>query len=381
MIADICQGLTFPDLVASRLVLLAKKDSSQATVGARPICISESISKLAMSLAVESISDELQSSMTRQFCFSNGGAEKVVHELDDVLQSNPDYDVVTLDCKNAYNSVSRSAMADALYKRPSLANVWQIFFATYGSPYNLIIQDQNKTEFRSCTRGGKQGCPGMSAFFCLALDDTIQAAHREGIWIAAFADDITLCGRSSDIERIIPIIQGKLSEIGLSLNNKKCTVYGSQDLANTFNFSHSTTGVRVLGGFITKNQDDAVQYFDNLCSTHSTFFQEIELLPKDIALHVLTFCGAPKWHFISRVAKPTHDMLLVHQRFDSMVANCLMKILQVEWLSEEQMALISLPRCDGGFGLPSYCITSPCAQPHWSSLCLHRVQLPSANRS
>ena len=23
--------------------------------------------------------------------------------------------------------------------------------------------------------------------------------------------------------------------------------------------------------------------------------------------------------------------------------------------------LISLPRCDGGFGLPRYCITSPCA--------------------
>ena len=55
---------------------------------------------------------------------TKGGAQTLVHSLNAVLAANPDFLCLSLDIKNAFNSIPRSALLQELFRHPSLSAIW-----------------------------------------------------------------------------------------------------------------------------------------------------------------------------------------------------------------------------------------------------------------
>ena len=88
-----------------------------------------------------------------------------------LLSEHPDWVVITTDAANAFNSVSRRAVVDALRRHfPSLLPFVEIFYAVDG---DLVIRMPWGIEFVRSRCGVQQGGPLGPLLFALALQETL----------------------------------------------------------------------------------------------------------------------------------------------------------------------------------------------------------------
>jgi hypothetical protein len=96
--------------IASTLVALGKPDG-----GARPIAIGEVIARVVGRASCVQLRAPLNDYFEpNQFgVMAKGGAEQIVHTITAHLARNPGHALVSLDARNAFNSVNRGAMLKA----------------------------------------------------------------------------------------------------------------------------------------------------------------------------------------------------------------------------------------------------------------------------
>jgi hypothetical protein len=205
-----------PAFFGASLFPFTKKDG-----GIRPIAVGLTlrrlVAKVACSRAMESCKTVL--APTQLGVGVKGGAEALTHAARRYLLSlDEERAFVKLDFSNAFNSVRRDAVLEAVAKHQPDLLAFSI--AAYGSPSQLWVGDQHI----SSEEGVQQGDPLGPLLFCLALDSPLKDAQVE--FISGYLDDV---GLGDTVPRLINQVQ-QLEQaclaIGLRLNHSKCEVIG-----------------------------------------------------------------------------------------------------------------------------------------------------------
>ena len=120
----------------ARLLAIAKPESS----GVRPIAIGEIFTRLVGKAVVIQLRDALQNAMLPlQFGVAvPGGAEAVVLGIRAALEAHPEWVVLKVDVANAFNTVHRSTIFQALADgEEAIQSIIPFVRSMYGRPSDL----------------------------------------------------------------------------------------------------------------------------------------------------------------------------------------------------------------------------------------------------
>ena len=240
--------------------------------GVRPIAVSDVLLKAVCAIAMKRLGRELPDHFDgMQYGIQfKGGAETVAHSLRELLKSDPAMQLVALDATNAFNTPSRSHIANALYNASMPASwllkdgqidatkaddaakrlndvkwqsLWNLFMLEYGKPSKLMLHcgdGEPPTIIESCV-GSRQGsCLGGFYFSVCLMPALVEAKRRFGKDVAIFAylDDVTLAGTdAAALSACADFLKQSFEDANVALNPKKCEWYGNKQ--------HERTGVSV----------------------------------------------------------------------------------------------------------------------------------------
>ena len=148
---------------------------------------------------------------------SGGGVEAAVHSARLYLHSlNPHQALLKLDFKNAFNSIRRDKMLDAVQ---AVAPVLLPFVhSSYSSPSCLFWGDKTIQS----SEGVQQGDPLGPLLFCLSLHQLHSLTKSE--LCIFYLDDVTLGGDLEDVVHDLGAVQQVAADLGLLLNPSKSEV-------------------------------------------------------------------------------------------------------------------------------------------------------------
>lgn len=269
-------------ITMSRGVVLPKDDG-----GARPICMSGILLKLLGGICM--MRDGSKPSHMQYAIGYEDGHKRVVHKVFNHIDKGAA--VVKIDCKNAFGMMPRRIIQEQLATADE--SLRQYFRLVYGSASNICIYGPDQNTLIQLGDGIKQGDATSSFFFCLGLDKAlfnISSACRElGIHMSIYAymDDITICCKPEDIDRIMSIATESLIRIGLQVNRQKSKV-----LTDHFNEEPFI----VLGANLNLNPVSQAAYARNVIARQEKYFALLRQLPlhPQIHFHLLRICGAPR---------------------------------------------------------------------------------------
>ena len=173
-----------PYFFGASLLAFAKKDG-----GVRPIAVGVTLRRLAGKVACRSVSaDCVELLKPRQFGVGvKGGAEALVHGARRYLDNLPtNHMFVKLDFSNAFNSIRRDAMREAVaLHAPSLLGYVD---SAYGAATTLKLGEH----VIESAEGVQQGDPLGPLLFCLTIQPLLRNIQSE--FVSGYLDDIGLGG-------------------------------------------------------------------------------------------------------------------------------------------------------------------------------------------
>ena len=201
----------------------------------RPIALLETPLKLIESVAVDQQADTMIALMQEQQVGFRvrDGAEAMIHAVRKVLRSDAQQILMQGDIANAYGSIDRLAVLQAVREHvPCLAPLCASQFVRNGTI--AVIQERGEngrsTELHySVAKGVWQGSTLSSAAFCLTfwskMKEVIERTNREKqiMGVIAYADDFIVSSDEGEADRVWEETTKALDEIGLEIDqNKSC---------------------------------------------------------------------------------------------------------------------------------------------------------------
>ncbi len=158
---------------------------------------------------------------------ASGGSEIIIHHVavyaQEVLQDGGERGILTIDFKNAFNTLGRRCIFDQLTVHfPGLA---RFYHWTYHCPAPLYLSDGTLATMSAT--GVRQGDPLGSLFFCLGLQPILLQLCTEfpECHVLAYADDVTVLGRTILLDPFLSRSEVLGNQIGLRFNGQNVT-YG-----------------------------------------------------------------------------------------------------------------------------------------------------------
>ena len=206
-----------PFFFGATLVALEKKDG-----GVRPIAVGSSLRRLAAKIITFRVKDHLGALLAPHqlgFGIPRGG-EAAVHTARHYIDNlQPDHLVLKLDFRNAFNCICRDKMLDAVKDlAPELLPFVQ---SAYCELSFLFWGDK----LLQSAEGVQQGDPLGPLLFCLTIHQLTCQLNSE--LCIFYLDDGTPGGRTEDVLRDLQLVQRVGRELGLSLNEGKSEVIGT----------------------------------------------------------------------------------------------------------------------------------------------------------
>ena len=238
-------------LLDSSLVGLQKPDG-----GARPIAIGEVLYRLAGLCALTACEDLGRSLAPLQLAVGvSGGVEALVHAVKSALASDPDAALLSVDMANAFNTLDRSALFDAVQQRaPSLLAFVQW---SYGAPTDLhIVGAPAGTAPIQSRMGVRQGDTLAGLLYALTMQLILERTQAAAPSVAtlAIADDVSLVGKVDQLRQAFHTLTGPhgAASIGLRVQPRKCAItagppQAASALAAELGIQHSPEGLTVCG--------------------------------------------------------------------------------------------------------------------------------------
>jgi Reverse transcriptase (RNA-dependent DNA polymerase) len=284
------------------------------------------------------------------------GCEAAIHAVRRFINGMSEEQVVVkLDFENAFNSMRRDIMLEAVLD--TVPEIYPFVHQAYRFPSVVKFGQYHL----SSQTGPQQGDPLGPLLFCLPLQPILHALHSR--LRIGFLDDVTLGGDLADVSEDIKQLALMETSMGLRLNHLKCEVFSKRDDEDweypMKGFAKvDREGISLLGAplYTGKALDTAL---DQHCTTLRNAFQRLEKLPSQGAL-ILLRCsfGASRLNHLLRCSPcfphPTLEML------DEIMKTGLESIINVS-LNDDQWLQATLPIRDGGLGLRRVVSLAPSA--------------------
>jgi len=276
-----------------------------------------------------------------------GGCEAAVHatrRYTDRLQK--DHVVVKLDFANAFNSVRRDALLEAVARE--FPELYRFAYATYAGNSSLTFGKF----FVTSEEGIQQGDPLGPLEFCIVIQPLLQSL--KSTLRIGFLDDLTLGGHVDTVAADIAKLAEECRRLGLELNPTKCEIVGlSQSDANNVNEFNSFRIVKLedltlLGSPVQSGRavDAALAV---KCADLTRAVSRLSLLHAHDALVILrNSLSVPKLLYTLRTAKCSGRPAL--RKFDEILRDGLSAILNIS-LTDDQWIQALLSVRSGGLGI------------------------------
>ena len=234
-------------LRASRLIPLRK-----GVDGVRPIAVGEVwlrlVAKCAMAVG-QAVGESL--APLQLGVGVPGGAQCVGHAVAAGAKQHPGDVTLQIDCKNAFNTISRTSMLAAVAEQaPALLPLatW-----TYQEASPLLIPGVE--HHRLWSRSGvRQGDPCGPLFFALTIQPVLQSLqdNHPSVRVVAYLDDIVLQGPATALAPAYQFLRDGLSTVGLVVQPRKSWLFShdaeaAASLAASLGIPHSAEGMVVAG--------------------------------------------------------------------------------------------------------------------------------------
>jgi hypothetical protein len=346
-----CSEVT-PILFGGQLIALEKKSG-----GIRPIAIGYTwrriAAKCANSYATASLSSYFHP--IQLGVGTPGGCEAAVHATRRFIESMPDdHCVVKLDFSNAFNSLHRDVMLEAVLKK--VPGVYKFCHTSYNKPSELVYSGHTIYS----KEGPQQGDPLGPLLFCGSINPLLQSLVCK--FKLAYMDDVTIGGSESQVAKDVEEIRRKGRDIGLQLNDKKCEFISKSAVStNTVfaNFNHlRVEEAELLGAPLTVGtaMDTALS---RRCDDLARAATRLGSIAAHDALVLLKASfSAPKLLHTMRAAPCSGHAAL--QKFDELLRECVCSITNTD-LSDVQWIQASLPVKNGGLGVRRVSSLAPSA--------------------
>lgn len=354
LLSGVCHPQVVPILFGGRLIALNKKSG-----GIRPIAVGNTLRRLTAKCANTFATAKLAPVLSpRQIGVGvAGGCEAAVHAVRRFVAGAQQGDIVVkLDFSNAFNSIRRDVMLQAvfdyapeLYKFCSLAYSRESFLK-FGS---FVVSSQE---------GVQQGDPLGPLLFCISIHNIL--GSLSSLLSVGYLDDLTLGGSVDAVSHDVELILSEGPKLGLCLNVDKCELICLHspllDLPDCLsNFARTEmVNATLLGAplFVGKALDDT---WANQCDVLSHALARLSLVCSHDALLLLRACfSSPKVLHLLRCSPSFDHASLIS--FDNLLKVGLCNILNCN-LSETQWLQASLPVKDGGLGIRSVAALAPSA--------------------
>ena len=199
-------------LSASRLISLPKSNGD-----VRPIAVGEVLRRLTARAMCLEVKSELATFFApiQHGVATEGGSELMIHQVQLLLESHPEWSVLKSDVSNAFNSLHRSHMFKEV--AASFPSIYQHVCQMYGHCGYLVCVQGNDTVILKSEEGVHQGDPLGPALFSLALQHpllSLQEQHPDVVFLA-YLDEVFLLGPAESILSAFDDMKRSFVSIGL----------------------------------------------------------------------------------------------------------------------------------------------------------------------
>lgn len=318
--------------------------------GTRPIVIGEPWARLFHRLINSAVATRAAAALQpHQWGIGvKGGPETIAHACR-IFRSLADHRdlpcaIQTIDIKNAYNTIRRSAIGNAVANRLPVLARWLRW--AYAAPSPLLTADGSTIHM--CGTGVKQGDPLASVLFCLGIQsalDTIRQRFPRCV-ILADMDDITVLGPAEEMPALVNAFELDVANIGLSLNRAKCH---QMNLDTTE--QGALEGLRIMGAYIGAESYQRRQLTEDFDRLHATLDRIVTEEPA-VALPIAKYCVNARPIYIARTMRPE----IIHhlaRAFDDHVDTALLRIAghPLNAMPHISSSLRTLRVTEGGLGM------------------------------
>ena len=217
-----------PFFFGANLTAIQKKGG-----GIRPIAVGCTLRRLSAKVAGGRVVKEMGNLLApQQLGFGvRGGGEAAVHAVRLFLHDlDPSKSVLKLDFMNAFNSIRRDKMLEAVIQH--VPQIYPFVHSAYSSVSSLFWW--NKTI--QSAEGVQQGDPLGPLLFCLSIHHIV--SHLESELSLFYLDDGTLGGETDKLLRDLEMVEREGVKIGLQLNPQKSEIIcANPESANFFQSS------------------------------------------------------------------------------------------------------------------------------------------------
>jgi len=226
-----------PSWRTSRTVLVPKDGDRKEAGNWRPISIGSAVQRLLHRILHSRLRSSMRGSVhQRGFAEVDGTLANVLildHYIGRRLEAGRGYNVVSLDLRKAFDSVSQESVLRAL-ERMGVDQGTVAYVASSLKGCTTVIQVGDKTTRKlNIRRGVKQGDPLSPLLFNIVLDELLvqmNDKYRGGaleddqrVTLMGFADDlILLSDRQLEVPLILDDLFRFLGKRGMAINPKKC---------------------------------------------------------------------------------------------------------------------------------------------------------------
>ncbi|CEM07685.1 unnamed protein product [Vitrella brassicaformis CCMP3155] len=355
-----------PFLSAARLSVFEKTDDDGvATGGVRPIAMGETIRRWVTRAIVQQKSPELEAALAPcQYAVGvASGSEKLIAAVRTFLSAGePDERrvLLSLDAKNAFNTMSRQAILEGVDRL--FSDLTQYFLQWYGESAELWFHHERGYTCKvSSQEGVQQGDFGGPAWYACGLHgvlEKIRTALPDRL-VVAFADNIYIGTTQDKVAHDFDVAENELAIVRQNLVREKCEVWGEHFTKGMDRPANMPSGVcvrdeglLVLGCPFGTSEFMERHFAKVLKKTQHLIDNLPQLEDPQSAEKLLRFCAAPKFHYHLRTSLPfTRPLAEAAGKHSRALIQAACSLFSLGDIQTKTVRQLKLPLTEGGFGL------------------------------
>ena len=345
--------------------------SDPSILDIRPIAMGNTMRKLT-SKSVQFIHKDELVEVFMPFQFGAGaplGAECIIQIIRNLLELHPDWTIAKVDFKNAFNTIFRKLLLDAVTRHiPNMLNWVQANHINATKLWHRCLHpDSKEQDYIFSEEGVQQGEVLGPVNFCLAVQDIlidvneVMQTELDGGMLVGYMDDTFIIAPQTSINGIWPHLIASAKQVGLTVNETKCQLYNKnmndilQEITLPSEVIRKVDGVVIIGTPVGTEQYEHNHWTEQLKVWDSEIDKTCQYEDTQVALTFLTKCVATKMSYFTRMTNPNTMAGKLSKQMDKSLCRGLNILLNVKHIKQTDQCWLQacLSAKHGGLGIQS----------------------------